>query len=200
MPRFTLLFALLLFLFACREEEENGESRLPDSQEEMPLPDSIDTRGLAFAQLESYIADVVPDTNLVLSVADTVVNQGGYLWLVRTLHTSQGPILLEGEFIDDRIANDTLLSESRINRIRIESSLFQTRQQLRVGSPLSALRQHYPDSLISVTPIPGFDMVQVQAGEESLFYLIFAPKLATQPQVQLAELPADARIEAIVVM
>ena len=80
---------------------------------------------------------------------DTVFSEGDYSWRGTVLGAGDGQILVEEDFFGDQ----------RINRIRVESEKFRTREGLRVGDELSALK-----ALASswyVTPLPEYGLTDL---------------------------------------
>ena len=161
-------------------------------------------QGFFFARIGEYIAQVDTEDLVPKSVEDSVENQGGYVWMTRTYHFEKGKIVLEGEFLDERQTNDTLLSASTINRLRIESPIFQTKENIHVGSLLSSLSAAYGDSLLQAQALLDYERIQVQAADSRLIFLINDPgnelsgKLGETPVI--SQLPEDVAISAIVVM
>ena len=214
------LWGMLIILIACDSQPKESQ---PDDEY---LPDSINTEGMVLEELETLkcfekenqicesglffarigesIAQVDTEEMEPESVEDSVENQGGYVWMTRTYHFKKGKIVLEGEFLDERQTNDTLLSASTINRLRIESSIFQTKENIRVGSTLSSLSKVYGDSLLQAQVLLNYERIQVQASDSRMIFLIDDPKnelagkLGETPKI--SQLPQGAVISAIVVM
>jgi hypothetical protein len=216
--RVILFVALLALLAACGSESDQAQAEAKaaaaaDSMEAkaaVPVddcPDELDViceDGLAFVPLGGFVAEVQVEDLAANQIQDSLESGNGYEWISRTLHFDQGRVVVEGEFIDARNSNDTLLSESHINRVRIESPLFRTSRDVRVGSSVQALRQAYPEGDFQVTRIPNYQAFQVRLPGSHIFYLVGDPAGEMNEQ-SLAEfsiemLPPEAPIIAIVVM
>jgi hypothetical protein len=112
-------------------------------------------------------------------------------------------VVVEGEPLASDPGNEARLGETRVNRIRIESPLFRTREGIRPGSPLSALMQAFPADSLILTPLPGYGFIQVQAGRARIFYLLPDPRgtgPAAAAPIAPEALPAATPVQAIVVM
>lgn len=189
-----------------RPATEADSSAVVDAAPE-DCPDELDViceDGLAFVPLGGFVAEVQASDLAATEIQDSVETGNGYEWLTRTLYFDQGQVIVEGDFIDQRQSNDTLLSDSRINRVRVESPLFRTARDIRVGQPVSRLLRAYPEGEFQVVPIPDYHAYQVRMANSHIFYLISAAG-HTASDLSAAELtprmlPQDAPIVAIVVM
>ena len=220
---FQCLVLCLMLLMACGPESNKSEV-----EEDDVLPDSLGSTELvmsaemlcveeknaicqfgirvgeeaSFVQLGDYIGDVVvEDAGMV--VEDSIENQGGYVWVTRTIQlpNNGGRLVFEGNFIDDRQATDSLLQESTINRIRILSDGYQTAENLGLGSSFGEILEHVGEEGIGFAHLPDFGYVDVQIGQSSIHYLIsdqFLPEGAEE--IVLEQIPAELPVEMIVVM
>lgn len=209
------LIVLMVMAFACDNQSEDNQQQeeyLPDSTNTEGMveadcfsqPDIICESGLDFVRLGDYVADVLLEELGDEDVQDSIQQGNGYEWLVRTLHLKDGKIIVEGEFFDQRESNDTLLSLSKVNRLRIESPVFHTPDQVRVGSTLDLLNQKYsPDSLL-VSSIPEYQVINVQVYGQRINYHISdqGNQIATAAgnNLSIGDIPADKKISAIVIM
>jgi hypothetical protein len=216
--RLMLIALLTVCLVSCgsesdpASEEETAESGADSmaSQAEGPVDDCPDELevicedGLALVPLGGFVAEVQREDLAAKQVQDSLESGNGFEWISRTLHFDQGRIVVEGEFIDDRYSNDTLLSESRINRVRIESPRFRTVRGIRVGSPVSALLAAHPEGKFQVDPLPSYQAFQVRLPGSHIYYLVGdlegEASEKSLAEYTLATLPPDAPIIAIVVM
>ncbi|MDX2247674.1 MAG: hypothetical protein SF052_12895 [Bacteroidia bacterium] len=216
---FLLLFlALILAGFSsCGNEaktEKPTEQYLPDSVSTEGMskadiecfshPDFICESGLEFVRLGDYIADVKMAELSEADIQDSVENGNGYEWLVRTLHLKEGKIVVEGEFLDQRYSNDSLLAVSKVNRLRIESSLFRTPSDVRVGMSLKEVLAVFEGAFIKVFPLPEFETINIQVDDQRYIYLINDPQnrisSAAGDDFSISDIPSDSPVSAIVVM
>lgn len=216
--RLILIALLAVCLVSCGSEsdqawgEETAEAGADPlaTKAEVPIedcPDELDViceDGLAFIPLGGFVAEVQVEDLAATQIQDSLESGNGFEWISRTLHFDQGRVVVEGEFIDDRYSNDTLLSESRINRVRVESPMFRTSRGIRVGSPVSALLEVYPEGEFQVDPIPSYQAFQVRLPSSHIYYLVGDTEGEVSEKslakYTLATLPPDAPIIAIVVM
>lgn len=217
------LLYLLLSLFFLAGISSCGNESGEEKEQEQYLPDSINTEGMSKAEIECFshpdficesglgfvrLGDYVGDVRLsALSEADiqdSVQNGNGYEWLVRTLHLKEGKIIVEGEFIDQRYSNDSLISASKVNRIRIESEKYRTPDEIRVGSTLHILLQKYELSDVEVFALPEFESINIQILPQKFIYLIKDKgnriSASAGNDLSVKDIPAESQISAIVVM
>jgi hypothetical protein len=213
----ALIAMLSLLWISCGSPDESQGGTTPAegdtlavTPEDQPLddcPDELDViceDGLAFIPLGSFVSEVEVADLAAGHIQDSVESGNGYVWVSRTLHFDQGQVIVEGEFMDDRGINDTLLSSSRINRVRIESPLFRTTRDIRVGHTLQALLAAFPEGGFQVVPIPDYHAFQVRLPDSHIFYLVADTESMTEvlspANLPVEALPQDAPIVAIVVM
>ncbi|MEO1448375.1 MAG: hypothetical protein AAFV07_02545 [Bacteroidota bacterium] len=207
--RSLALVSSLLLLISCGNEQQSDsstdeKSTLTDNGAEvtdcMSRPDYICEQGLAAAPLGTMLAfSGIED----LEAQDSVENQQGYVWLTRTLPFEDGTVVIEGQFIDERQSNDTLLSESTVNRVRINSPSFRTAENIRVGSTLQELQQAFPDSTFLVDAVPGFSVMQVRLSSSHILFLVPDQAFTPAPEQDYPtfdRLDPYTKIESIVVM
>ena len=173
----SLLFTLQ-FLVSCGESEQaNAEETAPISDtlsmgeteaDCFQSADIICEEGLIFARLGGYLADVYLTDLPEGATQDSMESGEGYEWISRTLHMEPGRLVIEGEFVDSRESNDTILSNSLINRVRVETPLFRTAKDIRVGSSLSDILSAYPDKEWFATPLPEYRSIQIQTAESHI--------------------------------
>ncbi|MEL6674010.1 MAG: hypothetical protein AAFR61_17535 [Bacteroidota bacterium] len=221
-----ILLALGLWV-ACGENqaEKEGEDQ-PDMEEEF-LPDSVDTSGmveakcltqpgqicqtgLSFVQVGTYLAELDFSESGGSEGDAEIVHEGGYDRLVRTLTFPSGQVVIEGNFIDGHLTNDSLIYASLVNRIRIEAAEFKTSDGVAVGSPVKAMLAQEVDSAWSIISfaqfdLPQYEMLQIQRKElPQLSFLVDDPNnqiglAAGEAFIQPKDLPEAARISAIVI-
>lgn len=215
----SLSFVVFLSVSSCAPDKQQETS--PEQEEEY-LPDSTNTEGMAFTeecfQLKNTICELgldfvrLGDSIHHISLdeipeggwKDTIMNGSGYNWKSITLALGNGEITIEGDFVDERLPIENVY-RAPVNRIRIETTEYQTVASLRVGSTVSDINSLYPDSLIQLTPIPSFEAIQVTTLDGShMNYIIADPgnQLSTQygGQPTIQNLPSSSEISAIVVM
>ncbi|MEZ4829985.1 MAG: hypothetical protein R3C61_27435 [Bacteroidia bacterium] len=216
--KITLRTSLLVFvcwLSACGPASESKDQETaPDSLSTSGMskaeiecfshPDFICESGLNFVRLGDYVSDVRLSTLSEAQVQDSLENGNGYIWLVRTLHMPEGKIIVEGEFLDERFASDSLISASKVNRIRVESPMFRTPADLHVGSTLAQLLEKYDAASIQVFSLPEYESINIQVGAEHYLYLIRDKgnqiAQAEGNALTVSSIPQQSVIAAIVVM
>ncbi|MEM6804042.1 MAG: hypothetical protein AAF696_21740, partial [Bacteroidota bacterium] len=136
---FLILIAASLLFNAC------GPDQKEKKEEEIILPDSVDTegmvqddedcpydtyticnRGLSFAPLGLKIADLHLEEIEEVEEADSLDTEMGYVRLNRSFRFGEDFILLEGDPLTEKAATDEDISNSNLSRIRIEASDFKT--------------------------------------------------------------------------
>ncbi|MEZ4776056.1 MAG: hypothetical protein R3D00_22965 [Bacteroidia bacterium] len=214
---FTLLVLVLWGISSCSNEtgeKKNQDLYLPDSintegmsQAEIECfsnPDFICESGLAFVRLGDYVADVKLSSLSDDDIQDSVQNGNGFEWLVRTLHLEDGKIIVEGEFIDQRYSNDSLLAVSKVNRIRVESQKYRTPEEIHVGTSLSDFLEKFEAASVQVFPLTEFESINIQVGSQKYIYLVkdAGNRMSTAAgnEFSIDDIPAESRISAIVVM
>lgn len=210
-----LSFSFLLL--SCGEEQQQ-----PSQEDEMILPDSVNTEGFAgvdprywieslglnFVDLGQALNDmdtIVPGLGIL---QDTLVYDQGYFLATRTLHLNDGVVVVEGEYIDETEVNDTLIATSSVNRVRIESPSFRTESGIGVGMDLKALQATYPEDDFYINPILGYGALDIsRASDTHIHYLIKDPgnemartAMTNGIELEMKDLPADEQLYAIVLM
>lgn len=214
------LYTLIICLFISACDTQNNDS----TDEEDILPDSVNMEGMAmsqedieclqagnqicemglpFVQIGDPIAmlDINEFSNATLE--DTVKTMGDYVWWERTIHLPQGAIIIDGEYFDKQTATDSMLNDSFIIRVRVESPLFHTSQNISVGSKIDQLTALQEDMDFSIIPIPDYEAISVVSKKSRVSYIIKdeGNKLnQSMSEFTLEKLTADAEISAIVVM
>lgn len=208
---YLCLFLLTFCLFSCNRKSEAARTEQPKSglspQEQAELEclskgDRICESGLSFAQLNDTLAAItLPDMDPE-AMQDSSISRGGYTWLTRTVHLNVGRVVLEGAFFDDRQVNDTLLSASLINRIRIESPLLSTTGGIHTGNRVSDLEEILGKKDWLIQAVPGYGVLQIQVGDSRISYLIPQGTIKNESDgtINRRKLPPDAEIIALVVM
>lgn len=215
MSRFSSLLVLIpvtlfLLLTSCEPTTQEGDDQSSPASDSlaaqqakidcMSRPDHICEDGLALAPLGSLLAYAGVEG---LEPQDSIEAEQGYVWLSRTLSFADGSILIEGQFIDERQYNDTLVSESIVNRLRINSPSFRTAQNIRVGSSVLDLQQTFPDSTFLVDVVPGYPVLQVRLSSSHILYLVSDQAFSPSPEQDYPSfdrLDPYAEITSIVVM
>ena len=220
MKSFVPIFALLSFVFliqGCGDDQKQ-----PSQEEEMILPDSVNTEGFAgvdrmywieslglnFVGLGQTLNDMdtlVPGLGIL---QDTLVYDQGYFLATRTLHLNDGVVVVEGEYIDENDVNDTLIATSSVNRVRIESPSFRTEQGIGVGMNLRTLQTTYPEDEFYINPILGYGALDIsRVSDTHIHYLVKDPKnemaraaMNNGVELEMKDLPADEQLFAIVLM
>ena len=217
---FLFAFSMLLVFYSCNSEssatqtsegtdtltadELAMEAYMEAEMECLSNPWQICESGLTFVQLQDYIANIDVEKWEPKEIADSLMQESGYDWLQRTIHLSEGSIMIEGNFIDSNISNDTILSESQVNRIHVRSTLYQTRDQLRVGSTVSELLERYPEHEWLISAIPDYETIVLQTRDSRLIYHFADPgnQISEAPvdTFSILSLPQNLKVYSIVVM
>lgn len=213
-----MLLCFIAFLVsACGKE---GGS--PKTEEDLILPDSVNTEGMATVSSEFLIQSlglafvdlgqplnemdtIVPGIGVL---QDTLMYDQGYFLATRTLHLDDGTIVIEGEYIDENEVNDTLIAGSSVNRVRIESPSFQTNKGIAVGMPLEILTNRFPGEEFYINPLLNYQALDITgAFDTHIHYLIQDPgneiarkAMTADQELTLKDLPADSELFAIVLM
>lgn len=155
-----------------------GPDQKKNKQEDIILPDSIDTegmvqddedcpydtyticnRGLSFAPLGLKVADLHLEDIEEVEEADSLDTEMGYVRLNRSFRFGDGFILLEGDPLTETRATDEDISNSNLSRIRIEASDFKTVDGVHSGMSIAEIKKLYSAEemdIISFASIPQF--------------------------------------------
>jgi hypothetical protein len=221
---FAIILCISSFLvISCSKETQENQ----DNIEQEIAPDSIDTEGISeaekreldclthsdyicetglfFVRIGDYIADIQAEEVDGATISDSLVSENGYEWVVRTMELPEGQIIVEGEFVDERKSNDTILSNTRVNRVRVETPLFQTADQIKVGDSITKLLEVYTEESFQVVSIPSYEIISVQVSNQKLNYLVKDDGNALANSlpgdvINIDDLPREALISGIVVM
>lgn len=212
-----------LFLFsACttqNQEKENYEIHYRDAEQDtiegestervdasncIENPTRICEEGLTFAQLGDSLNQLSFQGLETKAVFDSTMNEEGYNWMIKTVELPTGFVTIEGEFIDERDVK-TQLKQTRVNRIRVESPFFRTKDNLSVGSSIKDLRSIYPDSAFFIIPLPQFNAISIGLRTGSRLNYIIRDEHqqwnTTNYAAQfISDVPENAAISAIVIM
>ena len=203
-PIFASLAILLLLSIGCGPASPTVESTDTEAaplSECMSQADLICQSGILGARLGDLVAEATWENAENIAVQDSLESQGGYIWLSRTVHLPDGPIIVEGNFIDERNMSDSLLSESRVNRLRIHNSAFQTTDQLHIGSSVAEIIAAYPAADFGLIPLASYGMLDIQVDTSHIHFLIrVAPELLAQDSLRLESVPIESQVAMIVVM
>ena len=223
--------ATLIFIYSCNPAPRSDDQETkqdPPSAESVPKEETLEEKsirefkedsicreqpfvlcnyGVGDISLGIPIRDAQPDFSKPMSSADSLDSKGGYVWVTRTFQFPKGRIFVEGEFIDERAATDTLLSNTLVNRIRIESPEFATTDGIRVGDPVSKLFSLFPAEGLVILPVPGFQVLDIshRQGIRRVHYMLNDPgyKMAKQMKdgyVPASVIPPDATFLYLVLM
>lgn len=213
----ALLCVMTLLFTACGKE-----GGAPKNDEDLILPDSVNTEGMATVSYEFQIQSlglafvdlgqplnemdtIVPGLGIL---QDTLMYDQGYFLATRTLHLEDGAIVIEGEYIDEEEVNDTLIAGSSVNRVRIESPSFQTQKGIAVGMPLKTLATRFPGEEFYINPLLNYQALDITgAFDTHIHYLIQDPgneiarkAMTANQDLSLSDLPAESELFAIVLM
>ncbi len=212
-----LFFPLALALVAACDQEADQRQQ----QDEKVLPDSVNTDGMAvdpaalirpdglwFVDLGQTLEEMdtlIPGMGVL---QDTLVQEDGYYLATRTLHLSDGVVVVEGEYIQESEASETRIAQSYVNRVRIESPFFMTEDRVSVGMKASDLGKMFPDGTFVINPIPQYETLDISLSWNAhIHYLVKDPgnaiARAISPQnreIALSDLPQDKALYAIVLM
>ncbi len=210
----TLLIFLLLpfFFYACgdanKETEDYDDQTLPDSvnTDGMANPFFISPKGLFFVGLGQQLEDmdtIVPEMGVL---QDSIVYDQGYYLATRTLHLEDGQVVIEGEYVSEEGFDQMTIAQSKVNRIRIHSPSFRTKEGLSAGMTLEKLAKTFPGETFYINPMMDYQAIDISgAFDLHIHYLISDPdnaisRSATDSELTLADLPASEKISAIVLM
>ena len=203
--RYAALIVLLVLL-ACQKNIKNEEPIVSAPETESVCTDQalrICPEGLSFIKLGQGISELDTQNVDPAIIIDELNTQNGYQWVSRTIKFAEGDIIIEGQFIPEAEANDTILSMTLVNRMRIEVPSFTTPAGLSVGQDYQTILEAYADKEAVLNPLPDYGMVELRFAEVPYIFLFKDPnnQLATQNQlIQADQLAKDSRVEAIVVM
>lgn len=214
----TALICLIALIFSACGKEGGA----PKNGEDLILPDSVNTEGMATVSSEFQIQSlglafvglgqplnemdtIVPGLGVL---QDTLMYDQGYFLATRTLHLKDGAIVIEGEYIDEDDVNDTLIAGSSVNRVRIESPSFQTQKGIAVGMTLAVLAERFPGEEFYINPLLNYQALDITgAFDTHIHYLIQDPgneiarkAMTANQDITLSDLPADSELFAIVLM
>lgn len=226
---YLLVIISSIFLTACEPNStQTGHKEIKDPQGVL-IPDTIfsDNYGYELRQSDkACLADTqrlicefgvtqiailgFPMDELILDksirIKDTLYTQGDYQWRGQELALTDGSMVyLEGNFVDEGDPGNQL-PISTVNRIRVESPAFETVEGIKVGMPLSELKQKLSEEQFVAIYIPSANMVDITLPEQSGLHF----NVPLNVEVDLEEgylgkeistqlIPDSARIHSIVV-
>ncbi len=178
---------------------ENDKKCLADSQ------NLICEFGLANIAMLGFPMDEL-DLPAELMVQDTLYTQGGYQWRGKELFFSDsGKIFLEGNFVQEGDPTNQL-PISNINRIRVETSLFQTTEGIRVGQTFGELKSILKAAKFEAIYIPSEKMVDLTVSELTGLHFNLRLSLEVEMQegflgkeIESSLIPDETRLHSIVV-
>lgn len=200
---------IVLGFFSCGESTQPSQEAGEEASASSPAdtlcgPGLICPDGLSFIQLGDYIQDIDTFQVDTRNILDELITEGGYHWVTRTVSFPEGEVIIEGDFIPVEQANDTLLSMSRVNRLRIESADFSTPEGIHVGSPFASLLEIFDQAQLEIIPLPQYSVIQIAIPEKNnIAYLISHPGIPgvnDAPSWTPDMIPPESPIRAIVVM
>jgi len=220
MSRLFILLAFVCVLTSCNNENDaektqdqtsspgEGAELKQETYEEtlacLQDPFHICESGIQSASLQDYLADVMIEPLNVAQLGDSLDEGNGYVWLVRTLHMDKGKVYIEGNFIDERKADEEEINSSRVNRIRIESPQFYTQEGLTVGKTLGDLLEVYSDSAFYLVSQPDYGVLDLSRFNSHIHFLVeldSARMEALESEASpLSKVPSSQAIRSIVIM
>ncbi|MEO0473621.1 MAG: hypothetical protein AAF206_28680 [Bacteroidota bacterium] len=179
MTDLRLFASLLLILAACGGSEPQKEiPRTPAEneaeeaiQKELACLEAVNQvcqSGVWFVLLQDPIADLPIEELGDVRVEDSVRNEGGYLWVNRTLYFPEGRFIIEGDFIDAQKANDSILNATSVNRIRIEHPAYKSQEGIAVGNTVAEIQKLTPTGNWQVQVIPDYQIISLQKGDGTM--------------------------------
>jgi hypothetical protein len=179
-----------LFFTACEPNSTQSSNKEIKDPQGVLIPDTIfsDNYGYALRKADkTCLADTqrlicefgvtqiailgFPMDELILDksirIKDTLYIQGGYQWRGQELALTDGSMVyLEGNFVDEGDPGNQL-PISIVNRIRVESSQYETVEGIKVGMPFSELKQKLSEDQYVAIYIPSVGMVDITLPELS---------------------------------
>lgn len=197
--RFLLVSLSIALIWACAPTSEKSETTPPETQE------LIAEGGLSFVQLSMPINEIdFSSLGEGIEVNDFVDGEAGYKFVSREVKLPEGSVVIEGRYIEEDLANDSLLSYSKVNRIKIRSPLFATPTQLTVGSTIADIRKAVPDQEWSVTSYADYETIVIVSDSEKSYAFHLQDKgnsIANSiEELNISTLPQDLKIYEIVMM
>jgi hypothetical protein len=184
-PLLPILFCLLLTASCTSDpqdqEDHTGTGGFPDIGIPLPPADVACLRsrlvicepGLSFALLGQSMEELQLPNPETIEVMDSVVRAGGYYWNSKTLRTTEGVIVLEGDFIDDRQEGlETRPEYNRIFRIRIETPDLRTANDIGIGNNLGDLKNTIGEADLQALYLPDFKAIDISTPHSRIHYLL----------------------------
>lgn len=202
---FTAFFLCAIFCVSCNESSEKehiNKAGAPSSVCD-GSPTQICNDGLSFVKIGDSIASLPLKDSHIVSVSDTVFATEDYTCFAKVLHLTEGKIIVEGtHFEKEAGAADPV--KSHVDGIRVLSSLFETPEKIKVGSPFSALKSMYADSLFEVQPGAGVGQIEVRIPTISRINYLLLQNLNVESapgteMYDVSAISADAKIESIII-
>jgi hypothetical protein len=130
-----------------------------------------------------------------VKIKDTVFTQGGYQWRGKEIILADGSsVHLEGNFVDEGDPANQL-EVSTVNRIRVESPLYQTPEGIKVGLSFGELKALIDEEQIVAIYIPSAKMVDLTVPEVSGLH--FNLPLDTEIELQEGYQGKEIKIDII---
>lgn len=201
-----------LLLVACAKEDKasteyaamNALQTAKKSEDCDKVTNHICNQGLSFVKIGDSLAGLdFKDAN-IKSVKDTILSTEDYDAFGKIVTLNEGTITIESTPVEKGESNNDL-THAHVGAIRIQSALFSTAENIKIGSTFAQLKSLYPDSLMVVEPGNGVGEIEIKVPTITRINYTLQQKseagAAPGGEIyEVSQIASDAKVSAIMVM
>ncbi len=211
MYKLTTLIVTLL-LVACAKDDKagtqyaamNGIQTVKKSEDCDKETNNICNQGLSFVKIGDSLAGLDFKNANIKSVKDTVLSTEDYSAFGKIVTLNEGTITIESTPVEKGESNNDLI-HAHVGAIRIQSTLFSTAENIKVGSTFAELKSLYPDSLMVVEPGNGAGEIEIKVPKVTRINYTLQQKTDANATLggeiyEVSAIASDAKVSAIMIM
>lgn len=206
----TLLITLILIACAKEDKGETKYAALNAVQMGNTSEDCdknihhICNQGLSFVKLGDSLAGLQFTDATIKSVKDTVLSTEDYEAFGKILTLNEGTITIESAPVE-KGESQSDLSHAHVGAIRVQSPLFSTAENIKIGSTFAQLKSLYPDSLMVIEPGEAAGEIEIKVPKVTRINYTLQQKTNAEatPGVEMyevSEIASDAKVSAIMII
>lgn len=208
---FSTVFALLM-LVACAKDDKSATqyAAMTGIQPTIASGDCgkeahhICNQGLSFVKIGDSLAGLSFTDASIKGVKDTALSTQDYTAFGKIISLNEGTIMIESTPIENG-ETDNDLTHAHVGTIRIQSTLFSTAENIKVGSTFAQLKALYPDSLMVVEPGDAAGEIELKVPKVTRINYTLQQKSTVQTNpgaeiYEVSDIAADAKVSAIMIM
>lgn len=204
------ILLLTLLIASCSNEEKTFQKVSPsptahESTEECGKDiHHICNQGLSFVKIGDSLAGLPFTHPSIKSVRDTVIHTEDYETFGKIITVNDGVIVIESSPIEKAEPTCDVM-HAHVGTIRVQSALFSTPENIKIGSTFSQLKTLYPDSLIIVEPGDNVGEIELKVPKVTrINYTLQQAKTNNgnpgAEMYEVSQIPSNAKVSAIMIM